>query len=65
MKKIIIELTIAEAIMIYRKRKKITQKQLAELLGVSVSTVINLEKGKTIPDLILLQKLNIIFNFLK
>ena len=52
MKKIIIEITIAEAIAIYRNRKKITQKELAELLGVSVSTVINYDMGKSIPDII-------------
>lgn len=44
----------------FRERKNLTQKQLAEVCGVTLRTVQNWEAGKTIPDNIvkLLQTLN-------
>lgn len=44
----------------FRERKNLTQKQLAEVCGVTLRTVQNWEAGKTIPDNIvkLIQTLN-------
>ena len=60
-----LELTIGEVIRIYRKRKGITQQQLAEFIGVSVSTVINYEKGKSIPDLNAINRIDIVLGIKK
>ena len=35
----------------FRERKNLTQKQLAEVCGVTLRTVQNWEAGKTIPEL--------------
>lgn len=40
----------AEEIKNLRRQQKLTQQQLADLVGVSRTTVINLEMGKNIPD---------------
>lgn len=45
-----------------RKEKKLTQKQLAELIHVDQSTISKWEKEKTIPDV---QTLEILSNFFK
>ena len=44
-----------------RKRAKMTQEELAELLGVTARTIQNYEKGKGL-DVILVYKLSKIFN---
>ncbi len=44
------QMTFGERLAFYRKRKGWTQKQLAEYLKVSVSTVSNYEKNVTRPD---------------
>lgn len=38
---------IGESIRYFRKRNKLTQKQLAELAGVGKTVVFDIEKGKT------------------
>lgn len=43
-------LTIGEKIYIFRKRSGFSRKQLAQMLGVSVSTISNYENGVTLPD---------------
>lgn len=45
-----ISLTIGEKIYIFRKRNGFSRKQLAQMLGVSVSTICNYENGVTLPD---------------
>lgn len=56
-------MTVAENIKAIRKQKGLTQKQLAELIGVSVGAVQQFEYGKIIPkmDTVLLMsnKLNV------
>ena len=56
-------MTVAENIKTIRKQKGLTQKQLAELIGVSVGAVQQFEYGKIIPkmDTVLLMsnKLNV------
>ena len=42
-------MTIAENIKTIRKEKGLTQKQLAELIGVSVGAVQQFEYGKIVP----------------
>lgn len=53
---------LGEIILIYRKRKGFSQEELAKLIGVSISTMQNYEKGKTIMDIETLKKLKIILN---
>lgn len=45
-----ITLSIGEKISIFRKRKGISRKQLAEILGVSPQTISNYENGVTSPE---------------
>ncbi len=42
--------TFGERLGVYRRRKKLSKKELAEMVGVSVSTITNYENGKTFPD---------------
>lgn len=37
--------------MILRKRRKLSKKELAEMIGVSAATISNYESGKTTPSL--------------
>ena len=41
-----------------RKRLRVTQKDLAEIAGVSVSTISAIERGKTSPSIALLNKMS-------
>jgi len=43
------ELTVGEKIMIYRKRKRMNQSELAEKVGVAVMTISRIEKGNEAP----------------
>ncbi len=52
-----ISLSIGEKILIYRKREGMSRKQLAEIAGVTVSTISNYENGVTMPDLHTLSKI--------
>lgn len=45
----------------YRKRKNLTQEDLAREMGVSRQTIISIEKGKYIPSLPLALKLSRFF----
>lgn len=40
----------AEKVLLYRKRNKMDQTTLSELLGVTRQTIGNYENGKTTPD---------------
>ena len=40
-------LPLGERIMIIRKRRKLSKKELAEIIGVSAATISNYESGKT------------------
>lgn len=51
-------LPIGERIMIVRKRRKLSKKELAEIMGVSVVTISNYESGKTKPPVQKLMKLS-------
>lgn len=42
--------TMGELIKLYREKEKFTQQQLAKLVGISVGTVVNYEKDRTVPD---------------
>lgn len=42
--------TLGEKIVIHRRRRHISAKELAEMLGVSTSTVSRWESGKSEPD---------------
>ena len=42
---------LGERIMILRKRRKLSQKELAEMIGVCAVTISNYESGKTKPPL--------------
>ena len=44
-------LTLGELIRIYRGKEDFTQRELAKLLGISVGTMVNYEKDKTVPDI--------------
>ncbi len=52
-----ISLTIGEKILIYRRRNGFSRKQLANIIGVTVSTVSNYENGVTLPDMHTLSKI--------
>lgn len=45
-----ISLTIGETIKIFRGRNGMSRKQLAQAIGVSVSTISSYENGVTLPD---------------
>lgn len=53
---------IKNQIKMYRKEKKLTQRKLAEVVGVTERTIISLEKGKYKPSIILAYKLASFFN---
>lgn len=55
------ELSLAENIRVYRKKRKLTQEQLAEAMGVTVGAVSKWESASTIPDLILIAELAAFF----
>ena len=44
------ELTFSEMVLIYRRRKGLTQEELGKRVGVSKSTISAYESGKSIPD---------------
>ena len=48
---------VGENILKLRKRKKFTQKELAELVGVSHPRISEIEKGKANPTLSLLSRI--------
>ena len=50
--------TIGENIAYFRKKKKLTQEQLAEKLGVSNKTVSKWETGHGFPDISLISELS-------
>jgi len=52
-----VELKLNEEIRALRIRAGITQKQLGEIVGVSTGTIYNWEIGKTIPDVIKMEKI--------
>lgn len=56
-----VSLTIGEKIYIFRKRNGFSRKQLAQMIGVSVSTICNYENGVTLPDSRTLAALSSIF----
>lgn len=45
-----------------RKKKKITQEQLADLVGVSRQSINAIERGKYVPSTVLALKISEIFN---
>lgn len=53
---------LGKQIKILRITKDLTQKQLADMLGVGSYIVSNIEKGRTEPDIELLKKLCVIFD---
>lgn len=57
-----ISLTIGEKIHIFRLRNGMSKKQLAKIIGVSVSTISNYENGVTLPDSKTLSKLSFALN---
>lgn len=42
-------MTFGEKLRKYRKEKKLTQKQLADIIGVAATTIVNYENGTTYP----------------
>ncbi|MCI5604995.1 MAG: helix-turn-helix domain-containing protein [Clostridia bacterium] len=46
-----ISLTLGEKILLFRRRKGYSRTQLADIIGVTVSTIANYENGVTLPDL--------------
>ena len=46
----IIFMTFGEKLRKYRKEKKLTQKQLADIVGVAATTIVNYENGTTYPQ---------------
>ncbi len=48
------KLTLAENIRAYRKERRLTQEQFAEVMGVTVGSVYKWETGQTIPELSML-----------
>lgn len=55
-------ITLGERILIYRKRKGLTKKELAEKLGVNATDITNYEEDKTQPNTDILTKLASEFN---
>lgn len=53
---------LGKQIKIMRITKDMTQKQLADMLGVGSYIVSNIEKGRTEPDIELIKKLCVIFD---
>ena len=51
------ETRIAENIRAYRKKRGLTQEQLAEVLGVSVGAVYNWESRSSLPELRLIMEM--------
>ena len=51
------EMKLAETIRSFRKRRKLTQEQLAEVLGVTSGAVYKWEAGLSIPDLTLIMEM--------
>lgn len=51
------KLSVGKAIKIYRKKRKLTQEELAQLVEISVGTILNYEKNKTLPDIKTLGKI--------
>lgn len=51
-------LTLGEKILIFRRRKGFSRKQLADIIGVTVSTIANYENGVTVPDMDKVTKLS-------
>lgn len=54
-------LSLGEKILILRRRKGFSRKQLADIIGVTVSTIANYENGVTIPDMDKVTKLSEMF----
>ncbi|MEZ4728075.1 MAG: helix-turn-helix transcriptional regulator [Caldilineaceae bacterium] len=50
-----------EKLLFLRKRKGLTQKQLADLLGVTRVYIVQMEQGKKIPNAIMILKIADIF----
>ena len=46
----------------YRKKNKLSQKEFADKIGLSVSTLSNYENGNTLPDMKTLVHLSVLFN---
>lgn len=44
-----------------RELKKLSQEEAAELIGVSVDTLSNYERGKTFPDVVTLKKIEEVY----
>ena len=55
-------MTLAESLKKIRKQYKMTQEDIAKLLGISRSGYTYYETGKTIPSVEILQKLSAIYN---
>lgn len=46
----------------YRLSSKMTQQELADLVGISSRTIISIEKGQYKPSLMLAYKISLVFN---
>ena len=55
-------MTIGQTIYQLRKKQHLTQKQLADLLGITYQAVSNWENGKNDPDLDQIRRMTIIFD---
>lgn len=55
-------MTIGKTIHTLRKKQHLTQKQLAELLGITYQAVSNWELDKNAPDLDQIRRMTIIFD---
>ena len=55
-------MTIGKTIYTLRKKQHLTQKQLADLLGITYQAVSNWELGKNDPDLYQIKRMTIIFD---
>lgn len=53
---------LENSVQILRKRKKVTQEQLAEEVGVTRQTIISIEKGNYVPSVLLAMKIARYFN---
>ena len=56
------QLLIAKNILLHRQQLKITQEQLANMLGVTKAAVSKWETGQSLPDILILPKLATYFN---